>query len=503
LPNDDTQPAGPAEDDSEDLRSTEKLRSLLSLVGRIAHDFNNLLTVINGYSDLLVRDLEANPDLLESGMEIRTAGARAAELALQLTTLGQDGPVQTRPLDLNRLIEEGAETVRRLAGKPIELLTNASPLTDPIAGDPEQMHQLFVNCGLYARDVLPAGGTLSIGTSPGTMKAGDGTEIPCAQLLIRTTPAGRGPIGGRGPQITGMSLATIYGIVQQFGGAMAFGLDEGGGGTLQILLPLSEATAPVFAGKSLPLRTSVPGTETVLVVEDQEAMRKLAVRILERGGYNVLEAPDGREAVRLAAGYQETIALLLTDVVLPGMSGSELTKELVENRPWMKVVYMSGFAAEAIARRGLLEEGVPLLVKPFSPETLLQIVKDALAGTGAGGAARVLIVDDESAVRNFFRRVLTEAGWGVVVAEDGAAALKIANSQRFDLLLTDLVMPNCEGIEVIRRIRKEQPELKIIAVSGAFGGAFLEIARLLGASRTLAKPVTAEELVSAVREVLA
>lgn len=168
----------------------------------------------------------------------------------------------------------------------------------------------------------------------------------------------------------------------------------------------------------------------------------------------------------------------------------------------MKVLYMSGYAEDVIASRGLLDPGLQYIAKPFVSEALARKVREALGPTPGAAPARVLVVDDESGVRNFVQKVLVDAGYEVLLAADGEQALKMARVLRFDLVLTDLVMPEMEGIEIIRRMRKEQPELKIIAMSGAFGGEFLKVAKLLGANSTLAKPVAPEELISAVRGAL-
>ena len=210
-----------------------------------------------------------------------------------------------------------------------------------------------------------------------------------------------------------------------------------------------------------------------------------------------------RESDALAAAERHAgpIHLLLTDVVMPHMTGKELAGRLKPLRPEMRVLYMSGYAADVIVRRELLESGASYLAKPFAPDALAAKVREVLGPPRL--AATILVVDDEGSVRGFFEQVLTGAGYEVVVARNGAEALKKVHERRFDLLLTDLVMPEKEGLEIIGILRKERPDLKIVAVSGAFGGTFLKAAQLLGAHATLLKPVSPDQLLGAVQGALA
>jgi CheY-like chemotaxis protein len=238
----------------------------------------------------------------------------------------------------------------------------------------------------------------------------------------------------------------------------------------------------------------------VLVVEDQDTVRNLTVTVLKEHGYRVLDAAHGEDALLVAERHPGPIHLLLTDVVMPHMTGKEVAERLKALRPELKVLYMSGYAADVIVRRELLSSDAPYLAKPFAPDVLAAKVREVLGQPRL--EATILVVDDEESVRGFFQQVLAGAGFEVVVARDGAEALKKARERRFDLLLTDLVMPEQEGLEIIRILRKERPDLKVVAVSGAFGGTFLKTAQLLGANATLLKPVSPDQLLAAVQGAL-
>jgi CheY-like chemotaxis protein len=298
---------------------------------------------------------------------------------------------------------------------------------------------------------------------------------------------------------TGLGLSTVYGIVHQCGGWISVQSEPGHGTAFSIYLPRTEASA---AGHevSAPAPATLEGSETILVVEDQEDVRKLATEILRSYGYLVLEARMGDEALLLSERYPGPIHLMLTDVVMPGMTGAELVERFKPLRPQMRVIYMSGFAADVIAHQGVLDISVDYISKPFSPARLASKVREVLGPPRP--AATILVVDDEEGIRNLFQQVLTDAGYKVWLASDGRQALKLLRDTRFNVVFTDLLMPGRDGTETIRVIRKEYPNQKIIAVSGAFGGALPAPEDTLGADATLAKPVSPDELLAAVQELL-
>jgi CheY-like chemotaxis protein len=239
----------------------------------------------------------------------------------------------------------------------------------------------------------------------------------------------------------------------------------------------------------------------VLVVEDQPEVRRLALRILARNGYRLLEAGGGAEALEVSRHYEGAIDLLVTDVIMPGMTGRELATRLLELRPGVRVLYVSGYTADVIGREGMLDAGVSYLPKPFTPAQLSVKVREVLGQSKP--AARVLVIDDDHAVRGLLQQTLSEAGYEVSSAADGRAAMQLVAEQAFDLVLTDLIMPEQEGIETIRALRRDYPAVRIIAISGAAEEVYLETAGILGAGVTLRKPIDRQVLLRAIRELLA
>ena len=499
------------------FRQSQKLESIGRLAGGVAHDFNNLLTVINGYGDLLLGEYKSGNPLRKWVEEIRQAGERATNLTRQLLAFSRKQMVEPEPMCLHSLVAECHSMLQRLIGEDIELVVESDPSEGSVMADRGQLHQVLMNLAVNALDAMPDGGTLTIQTRNvelgETYTAGHPEIAPGQYVALRVSDTGVGiaqeiqerifdPFFTTKPEGegTGLGLSTVYGIVRQLGGSIAVSSEPGRGATFEICLPRLIGTA-VAGAQATGAVVSARGSETVLVVEDQEPVRSFAVTVLKEHGYLVLDAASGDDALLLAERHPGPVHLLLTDVVMPHMTGKKLADRMTALRPEMKVLYMSGYAADVIARRDLLESGAPYLAKPFAPDVLAAKVREALGPPRL--SATVLVVDDEASVRGLFERVLTAAGFDVVLARDGAEALKKARGQRFDLLLTDLVMPEREGLEIIRILRKERPDLKVVAVSGAFGGAFLKAAQLLGADATLLKPVSPERLLAAVQGALA
>ena len=290
----------------------------------------------------------------------------------------------------------------------------------------------------------------------------------------------------------------VQGIVAQSGGHIEVYSEPGCGTTFKIYLP-ALAESAVDAGRPAAV-PALGGKETVLVVEDQAEVRDYAVAVLKAYGYRVMAAANAGEALMICERGRGRIHLLLTDVVMPNVSGRELADRLEKMRPGIKVLFMSGYTDDAIVQQGVLEEGAEFIQKPFSPEDLAGKVR-AVLGPPAP-AARILVADDEAGVRGFLRAVLEQGGYEVIEAADGKQALRKARAGQVDLVITDLVMPEQEGIETIQALRRDTPGIGIIAISGAFGGQFLKMAQMLGADAALSKPVSAELLLARVAEVL-
>jgi CheY-like chemotaxis protein len=296
-----------------------------------------------------------------------------------------------------------------------------------------------------------------------------------------------------------LGLATVYGIVKQNSGSIRVDSEAGRGTTFTIYLPRIERA--VAAHEVPSLEASVPrGTETILVVEDQEQLRKMAVRVLRGHGYKVYEAADPEEALLQAERHADPIHLLLTDIVMPGMSGCELAERLKAVRPHIEIIFMSGYNDHATVDRQKLDSAGAYLAKPFSPEALAIKVREVLGSPRRAGT--ILVADDESGVRSFLRKLLEGEGYQVLEARDGREAVRQIETSEVDLMITDLAMPEQEGIETIQRLHQMRPQLKIIAMSGQFAGQMLHVAEHLGARASLAKPIQPDELVDVVARVM-
>ena len=380
----------------EQLRQSQKMEAVGRLAGGVAHDFNNLLTAISGYSDLLLHRLPEYSTLRRDVEEIRKAGDRAAALTRQLLAFSRRQVLQPKVLDLNGVVTKMGQMLRRLIGEDIELSIDLSPSLSRVKADPGQIEQVIVNLAVNARDAMPDGGRITIATadaelSPAYAAAHPGVR-PGPHVLLSVADTGQGMSDetqahlfepffttkerGKG---TGLGLATVYGIVQQSGGHIRVNSAADRGSTFLIYLPRVEAPEDGAQGTDRPLLPHPsPGTETVLLAEDEEVVRRLAREILSGNGYKVLEAGNGREALLLSEAHRGEIHLLLTDVVMPKMSGRELCERIRLLRPGIRILYMSGYTDDAILRDGVLEDGIPFLQKPFTPEALARKVREVL-----------------------------------------------------------------------------------------------------------------------------
>src|SRR5205809_225751 len=389
----------------EQLRQSQKMEAVEQLAGGIAHDFNNLLTAILGSTQLLLHNTPSGDPRREDAEEIRHAGLRAAELTRQLLAFSRRQVLAPKVLDVNSVVAHMDRMLRRLLGEDVELATSLDPAAGAVNADPGQLEQVLLNLAVNARDAMPGGGRLSIETTRVTlhdehverrhrMPAGDYVGLAVADTgvgmdettqahlfepFFTTKEAGKG---------TGLGLATVYGIVKQSGGYIWVYSEAGHGTTVKIYLPRVPGVAESPAPASEPQQVR-GGDETVLLVEDAAPVRTLARRSLEARGYRVLDAADGPSALELSARHAGGIDILVTDVVMPGMSGRELAERLVPARPSMKVLYTSGYTDDAMVRQGVLNAGVAFLQKPFVPDTLARKVRQVLDGEqGAGSRER-------------------------------------------------------------------------------------------------------------------
>jgi hypothetical protein len=376
------------------LRQAQKMDAVGRLAGGLAHDFNNLLTAITGYGDLVLGTLPADDARRADVEEIRIAADRAAALTQQLLAFSRKQVLQPRVLDLNVIVRNAEKLLRRLIGEHIALETVLDPALAAVKADPTQLEQVIVNLAVNARDAMPQGGRLRLETRNAQLDTGYTSEHSMVQpgeyvqLAVSDTGLGMDEQTkarlfepffttkelGKG---TGLGLSTVYGIVKQSGGYIWVYSELGLGTTFKVYLPQVEAAATVDLPATAP-QAAPRGSETVLVVEDEPALRAVARRVLQRQGYAVLEAADGGAALALVSAHQGPLDLLVTDVVMPGLSGRDLADRLTAARPDLRVLYVSGYSGDAIADHGILGPDLAYLEKPFSPDALAMKVREVL-----------------------------------------------------------------------------------------------------------------------------
>jgi PAS domain S-box-containing protein len=386
------------------LRQAQKMEAIGRLSGGVAHDFNNLLTVIGGYADLLLKRMQPSDPAWNSVQEIRKAGDRASALTRQLLAFSRAQVLSPKVFGMNEAVGEMDGLLRRLIGEDIEMVIELDPGVGSVLADPGQVEQVLMNLVLNARDSMTAGGRLWIRTKRiDVRESGDryeGELAPGAYVCLEVEDTGVGMDAevlshvfepffttkekGKG---TGLGLSTVYGIVRQSGGNVFVTSQRGKGSVFQVYLPRVQEGTPAGAAP-VSAKPVVRGTETILVVEDDEAVRGLVHDTLSAHGYTVLVARDGLEAVEVAkANPQRPIHLLVTDLVMPRLGGKEAAARLLEIHPELRVLYISGYTDRAIVQQGVLEPGMELLAKPFTMETLLWKAKLLLGRVEAGGAA--------------------------------------------------------------------------------------------------------------------
>jgi PAS domain S-box-containing protein len=382
----------------EQLRQAQKMEAVGRLAGGVAHDFNNVLSVILSYTELLLEQLNESDPMRTDLEEINKAGHRAVGITRQLLAFSRKQLLQPRQLDLDHTLRSLGAMLRRLIGEDIELTLSTGSSPTKVYADPGQIEQVIMNLVINARDAMPKGGKLTIETSNVLLDetyVGNHFGVTAgAYVMLAVTDNGHGMDAETKAQIfepffttkpvgkgTGLGLAMVFGIVHQSGGNIWVYSEPGLGTSFKIYLPQatrSETTDRLPLSKAPPAR----GHETILLVEDDPAVRRLACTILRRAGYTVLDAENGGEALMMADQYAERIDLLLTDVVMPRMSGRELVEQISRSRDALKVIYMSGYTDDAIVHHGVIESGVPFLQKPITVDKMLNTVRNVLDRVG-------------------------------------------------------------------------------------------------------------------------
>jgi two-component system, cell cycle sensor histidine kinase and response regulator CckA len=379
-------------DREEQLRQAQKMEAIGRLAGGVAHDFNNLLTAIIGYTDMIGERLDPQDATARDVGEIRKAADRAAALTRQLLAFSRKQFLNPTVLDLNETTAGLLQMLPRVIGEHIQTTTRLAPDLARVRADASQMEQVFVNLVLNARDAMPLGGRLTIETAnvdlePGRIAAEGLTLAPGRYVMLLIADTGTGMDAetrarafepffttkpkGKG---TGLGLATVYGIVDQSGGQISIDSAPGRGTNIRVYLPVTTAPQEVRRAEVVSIKED-GGTESLLLVEDNESVRNLAAKALRRRGYNVFEARNAEEAIDWAVRAGIRPDLLVTDIVMPGLSGPNLAARLMQQNPKLRVLYMSGYTEDAQAVQGAYLAGVPLLQKPFTPARLAERVR--------------------------------------------------------------------------------------------------------------------------------
>lgn len=356
----------------------QKMEAIGQLAAGVAHDFNNLLNIISGYGELILPTLKEDDPNREYFGEILEAGERAASLTRQLLAFSRRSVVAPQLLDLNQVVRENEKMLSRLIGEDVEMIVELAPDLQAVVADPGLLAQVLMNLAINARDAMPLGGKLTLATRNAGPKVllsvsdtGEGMSAEVLDHLFEPFFTTKDP--GRG---TGLGLSTVHGIVKTSGGEIEVVSQPGRGAAFEICLPAVDKPGPAArSGKDVPV--SLQGSETILLVEDESALRSMFTTVLQRLGYRVLQAGGGTEAIALCreAG---PIDLMVTDVVLPGMGGRELAENLTRSRPGLKVLFMSGYTSDAVVRRGVLQAEVAFLQKPFTMAALGDRVRQLL-----------------------------------------------------------------------------------------------------------------------------
>ncbi len=377
----------------EQFRQSQKMEAVGRLAGGVAHDFNNLLSVVLCYSELALDSLRPGDPLRASIEQIQRAGERANGLTRQLLAFSRQQVLEPRVTHLGEVADHMKGMLGRLLGEDIELTVLSAPGVGMVLVDPSQIEQVVMNLAINARDAMPHGGKLAIEVASAVVEAGHPGKppdvLPGDFVQLAVTDSGTGMTEATRARLfepffttkelgkgTGLGLATVFGIVQQSGGFLTVSSELKGGSTFKVYLPRTDRVATTHV--STTPGAALDGSETILLVEDEQQVREVASAILRKHGYNILETSDGGHALLVASDRSARIDLLLTDVIMPRMGGRKLAENLGQERPDMKILFVSGYTDDAILHHGVLEAGVAFLQKPFTPLALLRKVRDVL-----------------------------------------------------------------------------------------------------------------------------
>jgi signal transduction histidine kinase/DNA-binding response OmpR family regulator len=468
------------------LHQAQKMEAIGTLASGVAHDFNNLLMGIGGCTNIAIEKLEADNPASVYLREIKQSVESGVAISRQLLTFSRRKDVKRGVLELNGSIASAQRMLQRLLGEDIDLVIRPRAEDSRVRADIGQMEQVIMNLAVNARDAMPQGGRLEIETKNARFLESNDHSLPAGDyVILAVTDTGTGMTEevrqrifepffttkevGKG---TGLGLSTVHGIIQETKGRIIVSSRPGAGTTFEIVLPKSGEAIDSERPPPIALR---PGQGTVLLVEDERTVRMATRFYLEQGGYHVIEAENGSQAIGRLHEYADEVDLLLTDVVLRGMGGCEIAREVQMLRPKIRVLYMSAHAAELLENQGRLDRELPMIQKPFGPEALLLRIQQVLDAkpTGPAPADRaskqtILVVEDESSSRLAICEYLQTCGWEVLGAGDGPQALELCkgHDDTISILLTDYSLPLMKGDALARQIKQLYPDVRVAYMSG-------------------------------------
>jgi PAS domain S-box-containing protein len=502
------------------LQQSQKMESIGTLAGGIAHDFNNILGIIIGNTELAMDDvLEGNPAHFNLE-EIRTASIRAKDIVRQLLSFSRKTAQERKPIQIIPIIKDSLKFLRATIPTSIDIRQDIQAIDDTILADPTQIHQVMMNLCTNASHAMETEGIIEIGIENVVLDEDsavlytDMTPGNYVKVIVSDTGQGIAPeVIDRifDPYFTtkevdkgsGMGLSVVHGIIKSHGGAISVESELGKGTIFSVLFPVIEKQEDSETETNEEIPT---GNERILFVDDEESMVYVGRYRLERLGYKIEIQTSPVQALKLFQAKSDQFDLVITDMTMPQMTGDMLVKEILKIRPDMPTILCTGFS-EKIDKERSKELGISAyIVKPLDRRNLAQLVRKVLDNQKEEQVTgRILVIEDEPQMRTMLKQMLEDKGCDVVEASDGKEGIKLYRANPFDLIVTDIIMPEREGIEIIIELKKDFPDVKIIAISG--GGrsepeSYLNLAEQLGAKRVFPKPIDREELLNAVRDLL-
>ncbi|MDY6987587.1 MAG: response regulator [Thermodesulfobacteriota bacterium] len=504
------------------LQQAQKMEAIGTLAGGIAHDFNNILAALIGYTELSLEETQEGTSLQQNLKEILVSGNRAKDLVKQILAFSRQTEQESRPVKVGLIVKEALMLLRASLPTTIEIRQDTQS-DSAVLADPTHIHQVLMNlCANAGQAMEEKAGTLDVKLTdvelgPDFMVKHPGTRPgPYIKLTVSDTGRGMPPdllgrifdpyFSTKGPgEGTGLGLSVVHGIVRSCGGAITAYSEPGKGSTFNVYLPVIETKEEpeTWSERRVPR-----GTERILFIDDEEILANMGKRVLESLGYDVTARTNGMEALELFKEQPDRFDLVITDMTMPKITGAQLAKELMETRPSIPIILCTGFSARMDEEKAKTTGIKAFVLKPALKEEIAKTVRQVLDSQEEKAehpTARILVIDDDIGIRAMLRRLLEGAGYDVAEASDGRQGIRLYRQDPADLVITDLIMPEKEGLETIRELRRDFPHVKILAISG--GGRvspdeYLHMAKSFGAKRTLAKPFDPKELLEVVHELI-